>query len=139
MSSFQRVPAVWTIRLTSEAGRGHLIVNSLKKGASKAAFAAVTPSRGRPEDTLSVTNPVEWIYTTGAAALTSPSVGVDIAYVVSNDTVLHSMNSAEGDWPPGWRPFQRMDAPAQGRPNIVPLPLAGANKVIFPGSQDGHV
>ncbi len=102
-------------------------------------YSLATPSSGRPEDTLAVTNPLEWIYSTGATTLTPPSVGPDLAYAVSNDTVLHSMSSADGDWPAGWRPFQRMEAPAQGRPSIIPLPLAGANKVIFPDSQDGHV
>ena len=102
-------------------------------------YSSATPSSGRPEDTLSAANPVEWIYSTGATALTPPSIRTGFAYAVSNDRVLHSMSSANGDWPAGWRPFQRMEAPAQGRPNVIPRPLAGASKVIFPGSQDGHV
>jgi outer membrane protein assembly factor BamB len=100
-------------------------------------YATATSTSGRPEDTLAATNPVKWVYSTGATSLTAPGIGS--VYVVSNDNIVHSMNPLDGDWPPLWKPFFRMKEPAQGRPSVLPIPIAGASKALFPGSQDGHV
>lgn len=91
----------------------------------------------RPFDTTGAT---KWAYSTGATALAPPGIGS--VYGISNDRVVHSMESpagpSSGQWPSSWEPFV-MNAPAQSRPPIVPLSLGGASKVAFVGSQDGRV
>ena len=90
-------------------------------------------TRGRP-----TAGRVRWVFQSGAASLSPPGIGS--VYAVSNDHVLYSLTPGPsgGDWPAGWKPFL-MPAPAQGRPPVVPVTVAGANKVTFLGSQDGRV
>ncbi len=89
----------------------------------------------RPFDSSAAVN---WAYSTGATALAPPGVGS--VFAVSNDRVLHSMDTAggTGTWPSGWTPLA-MNGPAQGRPAVVPVALGGASKVAFLGSQEGRV
>ncbi len=89
----------------------------------------------RPFDT---SGSVRWAYSTGASALAPPGIGGAV-YGVANDRVLHSMDpGGVGMWPSGWTPVA-MNGPSQSRPPIVPIPLGGATKVAFLGSQDGRV
>ncbi|MEN8164521.1 MAG: PQQ-binding-like beta-propeller repeat protein, partial [Acidobacteriota bacterium] len=93
---------------------------------------------------------VNWAYHTSATALAPPGLypgaaGSGASYGVSNDRVLHGMNSTAGggDWPRtapfDWVPMG-MNGPAQSRPPIVPTTVVpGADLVAFLGSQDGHV
>ncbi|HPW56736.1 MAG TPA: S8 family serine peptidase [Thermoanaerobaculaceae bacterium] len=88
---------------------------------------------------------VKWAYSTAASAMTNPGILPGLAttgavFSVSNDRKLHSMTSsaAGGAWPASWTPLA-MNAPAQGRPPIIPISLGGASKVAMLGSQDGHL
>ncbi len=90
---------------------------------------------GRPAN---MTGPANWVYNTGASAMAPPGIGS--VYGVSNDRILHSMEtgvSGTGEWPAPWTPMV-MNAPAQARPPVVPGAIAGL-KVAFLGSQDGYV
>ena len=99
---------------------------------------------------FATTGKVKWAYSTGATSL-APSgvwpgaIGVGGTWAVSNDRVLHGMNptGSGGDWPRtspySWEPMA-MNAPADSRPPIVSTTLiSGASKVVFLGSEDGHV
>ncbi len=98
------------------------------------AFSARKTVSARPFDTSGA---VRWAYSTGASALAPPGIGS--VYGVANDRAVHSMDTGgSGTWPTNWKPAA-MNAPAQGRPPIVPIALGGATKVAFLGSQDGHV
>ncbi|MEM7350943.1 MAG: S8 family serine peptidase [Acidobacteriota bacterium] len=98
-------------------------------------FSAARHVTARPFDT---SGSVKWAYSTGASALAPPGIGS--VYGVANDRVLHSMETGAtgGSWPTGWQPMA-MNGPAQARPPIVPIPLGGAAKVAFLGSQDHRV
>ena len=106
-------------------------------------FSAARTTFARPDSPAQV----KWGYATGAAALAT--VGVipnERYYVPSNDRVLHSVGagSAGGSWPvgpPEWTPVL-LGAPVQSRPTVIRLPvtrIAGADTVVFVGSQDGRV
>lgn len=109
--------------------------------------SAARTTTGRPFDTSGA---VTWAYHTGATAVAPPgirpgAIGAGAIYSFSNDRGLHAMNptSAGGQWPRtspyGWQPMT-MNAPAQNRPGIVPTTVVpGASRVLFVGSQDGHV
>ena len=90
---------------------------------------------GRPFDT---SGPAKWAYSTGATTMAPPGIGS--VFATSNDRGLHSMAEGElgGTWPAQWTPFV-MNAPAQARPPVIPLAVAGTDKVVFVGSQDGNV
>lgn len=97
----------------------------------------------RPQDTTTVTNPVRWIFSTGAAALSPPGGSVTVA---SNDRFYHNTlpgttvgapGTASGTWPSTWKPFP-MNAPVQNRPRVVNASIGGATRVSFLGSQDGR-
>jgi hypothetical protein len=93
---------------------------------------------------------VKWSYSSAASSLAPPGVfpgaiGAGGVWAVSNDRLLHGTNPTAdgGDWlrtaPFSWVPMA-MNAPAQARPPIVPTTaVPGASKVIFLGSEDGHV
>ncbi|MEM9556091.1 MAG: PQQ-binding-like beta-propeller repeat protein [Acidobacteriota bacterium] len=87
---------------------------------------------------FSTAGPTAWAYSTGASALAPPGVGS--IYAVSNDRVLHSMDTGGGAgvWPASWTP-RRLNGSAQGRPPVVPLTVGGATRVIFLGAHDGRV
>ncbi|RKZ70226.1 MAG: hypothetical protein DRQ48_06630, partial [Gammaproteobacteria bacterium] len=102
---------------------------------------------------FATTGPTQWAYHTSATALAPPGLypgaaGTGASYGVSNDRVLHGMNSTTGggDWPRtapfDWMPMG-MNGPAQDRPPIVPTTAVtsggGGDLVAFLGSQDGHV
>jgi uncharacterized delta-60 repeat protein len=92
----------------------------------------------------SVPGPVKWAYSTGASSMAPPGLrfqGTEsYVYVVSNDSILHSLNGGDagGDWPLLFRPFL-LGAPAQARPPVVSFPVGGAMGAAFLGSQDGAV
>jgi outer membrane protein assembly factor BamB/fibronectin type 3 domain-containing protein len=97
-------------------------------------FSSPRFTSGRPQ----APGNTRWAYHTSAAAVAPPAIGS--VYAVSNDSILHSMSagSSGGKWPAGWVPVA-LNAPAQSRPPVVAIPLAGATKVIFVGAQDGYV
>ena len=88
----------------------------------------------------------KWSFSTGAANLAPAGIrpgalGTGAVYEVSNDRVLHAMNTtaAGGTWPRtapnySWLPLS-MNAPAQHRPGIAPL---AAGSRAFLASQDGY-
>ncbi len=88
----------------------------------------------------------KWSFSTGAANLAPAGIrpgalGTGAVYEVSNDRVLHAMNTtaAGGTWPRtlpsySWTPLS-MNAPAQHRPGIAPL---AAGSRAFLASQDGY-
>lgn len=106
-------------------------------------FSAGRFTKGRPFGLPFDTTPgVKWAYSTGATSMVPPGIG-PAAYTVSNDRALHSMvrgtGATGGDWPVGWTPWA-MNGPAQSRPPVVPTTaVPGATRVVFLGSQDGHV
>jgi outer membrane protein assembly factor BamB len=61
-------------------------------------------------------------------------------YVVSNDSILHSVTGGDpgGEWPPAFVPY-KLGAPAQSRPPVVNFPVGGPNGAAFLGSQDGSL
>ncbi|RLE25880.1 MAG: hypothetical protein DRJ65_06750, partial [Acidobacteria bacterium] len=71
------------------------------------------------------------------------AIGTGAVFAVANDNTLHGMNPSVtgGQWPQAapydWRPMP-MNGPAHQRPPVVPVSLAGANLVVFLGSEDGH-
>ncbi|HEV7238228.1 MAG TPA: PQQ-binding-like beta-propeller repeat protein [Thermoanaerobaculia bacterium] len=81
---------------------------------------------------------VKWVYATGASAMTPPGIGS--VFAVSNDRILHSMNTGTsgGQWPSAWKPMV-MNAPSQARPPVPSFTLGAATKEVYLGSQDGHV
>lgn len=97
-------------------------------------FSAARTVSGRPQLTSGA---LAWIYNTGATAMAPPGIGS--VYGVSNDRNFHSMatgGAGAGQWPATWTPMA-MNAPAQSRPPIVPLAIAG-QKTAFLGSLDGY-
>ena len=58
----------------------------------------------------------------------------------NNDNVVHAMERGAlgGEWPAGWRPAL-LGGAVQGRSPVVPIPVGGANPVVFLGAQDGGV
>ncbi|HEY4634162.1 MAG TPA: PQQ-binding-like beta-propeller repeat protein [Candidatus Limnocylindrales bacterium] len=109
---------------------------------------AVSPGRfvtGRPFDHTS--SPVKWAFSTGATALTAPTVGGAGVIATSNDEVLYAMERGvdddqvgvdSGEWPALFEPTD-VGGPVQGRSPVVPISVGGANPVAFVGSQDGNV
>ena len=94
---------------------------------------------------FATSGPVKWAYSTGATAMTPPSIrfqgGLAFVYAVSNDGFFHAMKGGPngGDWPPGWKP-SRIGSPVQARPPLVPFPVGGAgNGAAFVGAQNGRV
>jgi outer membrane protein assembly factor BamB len=85
----------------------------------------------------------QWVYTTGAAALTPPAIlpGGDYAGV-SNDKFFHSMRASAtgGEWPGGFVPTG-FDQPVLGRTAIITptTPVAGSRKIALAGTQEGRV
>jgi len=94
-----------------------------------------------------------WVFTTGAAAMTPPAVtpgvtGTGSVYALSNDRMIHGLNTglAGGDWPRtapfSWQP-PAMNAPSQARPAALKLnagyEIGLADRASFVGSQDGYV
>jgi outer membrane protein assembly factor BamB len=98
-------------------------------------FSAPRFTSGRPQ---SLTGNTKWVYQTSAASVSPPGIGS--VYAVSNDAILHSMvaGPSGGTWPPNWVPLG-LNAPSQARMPVVLTPLAGANKVVFVGTQEGVV
>jgi outer membrane protein assembly factor BamB len=97
--------------------------------------------KARPFDTP-VT--IHWAYSTGATSMASPGLRFQLpdsfVYVVSNDSILHSMRggASGGDWPAAWKPY-KLGGPAQARPPVVSFSVGGGNGAAFLGSQDGRV
>jgi hypothetical protein len=92
-------------------------------------------ARGRP---FATTGPVKWSFSTGAASLAAPGLGLGVVHVVSNDEILHAMVKGSGptggQWPAGWRPFTAT-GPSQSRPTTVSITVGPAQRVIYLGSQ----
>lgn len=115
-----------------------VVDSSGKASASKTVSA-------RPFDTA---GSAKWSYQSAASSLAPPglwpgAVGTGAVFVVANDNNLHGVNPSDsgGQWPKtapfDWRPMP-MNSPAQQRPPVVPISVAGANLVVFLGSEDGH-
>jgi len=102
-------------------------------------ISSVLRVSARPQE---MTGPVKWIYSTGASSLAPPAIlPGGIYHTVSNDRKLHAMSWDTGGWPAGWK-TPSMNAPAQGRPPVLNLPMTtieGKSSVVFAGSQDGRV
>ncbi len=108
----------------------------------------VSPGRfvsGRPFDHTA--GPVKWAFSTGATAMTPPTVGGAGVIATSNDKVLYAMERGldrdlvgvdSGEWPASFEPTD-VGGPVQGRSPVVPINVSGANPVVFAGSQDGNV
>lgn len=85
--------------------------------------------------------PVRWAYSTGATAMTPPSIGPGTVYALSNDATVHALVQGEmgGDWPGGFVP-PTLGGVAQARSPVVPTHLIHpATHVLVLGAQDGHV
>ena len=93
--------------------------------------------KARPFD---CTGAVKWAYSTGASSTAPPGNGIGAVHAAANNGVLHSMvkGAAGGTWPPTWTP-KAMAGPSQGRPSTVGVTIKGQTRVVFLGSQDGHV
>jgi hypothetical protein len=103
----------------------------------------VSPGRfctGRPFD--STVGPVKWSFSTGATAVSPPTVGGAGVIAPSNDRVLYAMERGPlppgGQWPATWRPVELQDV-VQSRSPVVPVDVLGANPVAYLGVQDGNV
>jgi uncharacterized delta-60 repeat protein/uncharacterized repeat protein (TIGR01451 family) len=92
---------------------------------------------GRPFDD---TGPVKWAFSTGAFSITPPTVGEAGVVAPANDRALYAMERGPsgGEWPPGWEPAQ-LGGAVQSRAPVVPIPVSGANPVVYLGAQDGNV
>jgi len=101
----------------------------------------VSPGRfctGRPFDT---TGPVRWAFSTGATALSPPTVGGAGVIAPANDRVLYAMErglTPGGVWPGAWSPIELGDI-VQSRSPVVPIQVGTANPVVYLGSQDGSI
>lgn len=96
---------------------------------------------GRPQDTLTSTSAVRWMYNTRASALTPPGLDAANVYTVSNDRFSHALRGGDqlGDWPAGYKPLS-MNRYSQSRPIIFATPnIAGSLNTVFISSHDGHV
>src|SRR6266540_2921196 len=93
--------------------------------------------KARPFDS---TGAVKWAYSTGASSTAAPGNGVGAVHAVANNGQLHSMvkGASGGTWPSSWKP-KAMAGPSQGRPSTVGVTMKGVTRVVFLGSQDGHV
>jgi uncharacterized repeat protein (TIGR01451 family) len=93
---------------------------------------------GRPFDPTA--GPVKWAFSTGATALTPPTVGGAGVIAPSNDGKLYAMQRGAaapgGEWPTSFEPIDV--GVVQGRSPVVPI-LANPNPVIYLGSQNGTV
>jgi uncharacterized repeat protein (TIGR01451 family) len=93
---------------------------------------------GRPFDPAA--GPVKWAFSTGATALTPPTVGGAGVIAPSNDGKLYAMQRGAaapgGEWPTSFEPIDV--GVVQGRSPVVPI-LANPNPVIYLGSQNGTV
>jgi hypothetical protein len=92
---------------------------------------------GRPFDT---SGSVKWAFSSGLFSTTPPTVGGAGVIATNNDNVVHAMERGVlgGEWPAGWRPAL-LGGAVQGRSPVVPIPVGGANPVVFLGAQDGAV
>ncbi len=92
---------------------------------------------GRPFDT---SGNVKWAFSSGLFSTTPPTVGGAGVIATNNDNVVHAMERGAlgGEWPAGWRPAL-LGGAVQGRSPVVPIPVGGANPVVFLGAQDGGV
>ena len=92
---------------------------------------------GRPFDT---SGDVKWAFSSGLFSTTPPTVGGAGVIATNNDNVVHAMarGTTGGEWPAGWRPAL-LGGAVQGRSPVVPIPVGGANPVVFLGAQDGGV
>ena len=97
---------------------------------------------GRPFDTSAI---VKWSYTTGATSLAPPGLrfsgGLASVFVVSNDSIAHSMEAGDlgGSWPTLWKPYV-LGGVAQSRPPAVGFAVGSAAQgAAFLGAQDGQV
>lgn len=90
---------------------------------------------GRP---FATTGPVKWAFSTGATAVSPPTVSSVGVLAPSNDNLLYAMERGltGGQWPAFWKPMP-LGGPVQSRSPVVPLAVAGANPVIYLGAQDG--
>ena len=114
----------------------------------RSAAPFVSPGRfvtGRPFDHTA--SPVKWAFSTGATALTPPTVGGAGVIGTSNDKVIYAMERGidddqlgvdSGEWPAGFEPAP-VGGPVQLRSPVVPVTVGGANPVVYVGSQDGSV
>lgn len=107
-------------------------------GYSKGKFLEARPFDSNP-------GPVKWAYSTGASSMAPPGLrffgGSAIAYVVSNDKIVHSVlgGPTGGTWPLSWTPHL-LGGPAQARPPVVSFTVGTAtNGAVFVGSQDGAI
>jgi uncharacterized repeat protein (TIGR01451 family) len=98
----------------------------------------INNSVGAPEEE------VQWAFSTGATAVTPPTIGSASVLAPSNDNVLYSMVRGDtgGTWPETpvefW-PFP-FALPVQNRAPIIPVSIeAGSSRAMFLGSQDGTV
>jgi uncharacterized repeat protein (TIGR01451 family) len=102
----------------------------------------VSPGRfcsGRPFDTA---GPVKWAFSTGATAVSPPTVGGAGVVAPSNDRILYAMERGPlapgGEWPGTWWPIELGNV-VQSRSPVVPISVGSANPVVFLGAQDGQV
>ncbi len=106
----------------------------------RSAAPLVSPGRfvtGRPFDT---TGSVKWAFSTGATAMTPPTVGGAGVIAPSNDGKLYAMERGAlapgGEWPATFEPLDV--GVVQGRSPVVGI-LANPNPVVYLGSQNGDV
>jgi uncharacterized repeat protein (TIGR01451 family) len=92
---------------------------------------------GRPFDN---SGPVKWAFSTGIFSITPPTVGGAGVVAPANDRALYAMERGPGggEWPTGWHPVQ-LGGAVQSRSPVIPLPVSGANPVVYLGAQDGNV
>jgi hypothetical protein len=105
----------------------------------------VSPGRfcaGRPFDNTDPASRVRWAFSTGATAVSPPTVSAVGVIAPSNDNLLYAMERGltGGQWPAAWRPSP-LGGPVQSRSPVVPITVTatGANPVVFLGAQDGSI
>ena len=83
---------------------------------------------------------MKWAFSTGAFSITAPTVSAAAIVAPANDRALYAMERgpAGGEWPTSWEPAQ-LGGVVQSRSPVIPLPVNGANPVVYLGAQDGSV
>jgi outer membrane protein assembly factor BamB len=103
-------------------------------------FSLGRRTSGRPFNT-SLTD-AKWALSIGMTAIVPPGNGLGQIHAAGQDNSLHSMvkGASGGSWPPLWMP-QSLAGPSQGRPSTIglPVPIGGATRAIFLGTQAGTV
>lgn len=84
----------------------------------------------------------QWSFSSSAVvSITQPGIGTNAVYSASNDGGLYAITpgsgAAGGLWPGTWWPLRV--GVVNSRPPVLPFGFGGAARVVYVGTQEGHI